>query len=318
MTLHKQNILQPLLNYSILNLFLAIFCFNSISGFAQYDTSRNYYSSGTIESIIPIYNKAPEGTAKYFYENGTLKEEREYVAGKVEGTIKRYRPNGKLLEVYSIENGKREGALTRYDEKGDFVDELYYSNGLIQPPPPVDTTDIAPAAVADTQTGLPPSVTDEKKPVVMMQSSPPKDADEKQRADAIRSGTIKSVSESRPFTISTNDTLTLDLVKPDKEFLAKFDQIPVPAQGMEYFNGKLNYSAYAKSKGIHGTVVIKALVIETGDVISTEIVKGIGGGCDESAEIAVNYTKFKPAVFKGTALKTYILYPVEFELPKQP
>ncbi len=284
------------LKHTIIPFILALICLASVPVYAQYDTIKTFYPSGSIESLVPVYNKAPEGTARYFYENGTIKEEREYVAGKIEGTIKLYRPGGKLLEVFTIENGKREGAVTRYDEKGDFVDEQYFSNGLVQPPPPVDTSDISTVAHAEIQNGPPPQVTDEKKPTIN-QAGPE----------------AKSVA-SKPFTVNLNDTLVLDLTSSGNEVLKKFDQIPAPAQGMSYFREKLNYSAYAKKNKIQGVVIVKAMVNVNGDVMSAEVIKGIGGGCDESAEIAVNYTKFKPAVFKGTALNTYILFPVEFKL----
>lgn len=280
--------------------FLSIILHGTLS--AQYDTSKIYYPAGKLKAIIPLYNNIPEGTAKYYYDNGNLSEEREFLAGRVEGTVKRYRPDGTLLEMYTIESGKREGPVSRFDEKGNFVDEQFYSGGLLQPALPPDSSDADQTTNVASENNLPSAPPEEKLPTHVALQAP--------------AGNEK-LAAAEAFVFNPKDTLTLDLVKPDQKLLAKFDQIPTPAQGMDYFNHKLNYPDYAKKKLIQGTVVLKALVDEYGDIRSVDVVKGIGGGCDESASVAVDYTKFKPAVFKGSAYPVYILYPVVFTLPAQ-
>ncbi len=282
---------------------IAVFLFITANLFAQYDTAKIFYDDGKIKAIIPTYSKIPEGIARYFYENGMLQEERTYVAGKIEGTVKHYRPNGKLQDVFTIENGKREGPLTRYDESGNFVDEQYYSGGLLQPQPPADTTDAADANFVISKDGPPP---------VVKTASIPTEIEKRVQVEQ-----RVPVVEQKAFVISTKDTLVLDLVNPDNELVKRFEQVPAPAQGMEYFYKKLIIPALAVKKNIQGTVVVKALVNEFGDVVSCDVQKGIGYACDESATIAVNYTKFKPALFKGTAFQVYILFPVEFKYPIQ-
>lgn len=288
-------------------LLLFMFGMFSVTAFAQYDTTKIYYPSGKVQAIIPTYNKAPEGTVTYFFEDGKIKEQREYVSGKIEGTIKRYRQNGTLAEIITIENGKREGPVSRFDEKGNFIDEQLYSGGLLQPPAQPDTSEQEAAVNVAADNQLPVAPPEEKKPV-KIDTAPL----QPQAVDQTKP------SASQPFVINTKDTLTLDMVHPDTLLLSHFDQVPGPAQGMDYFKQKLVYPAYAKNKQIQGTVVIKALVDEYGEIRSVDIVKGIGYGCDESASIAVNYTKFKPAIYKGTALPVYVLWPVDYFLPTQP
>ncbi len=262
---------------------------------AQYDTARIFYDTGNIKAVIPTYGKVPEGIARYYYQDGILQEERTYIAGKIEGTVKHFRPNGKLLDVFTIENGKREGPLSRYDENGNFADEQYYSGGILQPLPPADTMDAPDVAAA--KDGPPPAITSVPIPAEIENRTPP--------------------VEEKAFIISTKDTLVLDLVHPDNDLVKRFEQVPIPARGMEYFYKKLIIPDFAVKNNIQGTVVVKALINENGDVAACDVQKGIGYACDESAAIAVNYTKFKPALFKGTTLRVYILFPVEFKTPIQ-
>ncbi len=46
----------------------------------------------------------------------------------------------------------------------------------------------------------------------------------------------------------------------------------------------------------------------------TEILKGIGGGCDEAAEYAVKHTKFSPGKQRGKPVKVKVMVPVVFKL----
>ncbi len=327
---------------------------------AQYDTVRHYYSSGKIESIIPTYNKIPEGNARYYFEDGNLKEEKEYVSGRIEGVVKLYHATGKLKELYTIENGKREGPASYYDSTGNFTSEVFYSNGLKQPAQPSDTTGITDsvevnlAKINVKQDILPPKVSgvsdvaykahataEQIKSTVKVQE---KEVIEKPKIDAIQENvavteqakskaevhititnttaalidTIKKVEvlKDNQLMFNTKDTLIIDLTDISNPLIKLFDQVPAPASGEKFFNEKLNYPAYAKKKNISGTVVIKALVHENGDIMSVETYKSVDMNLDEAALIAVNYTKFTPAIYHSMAVKVYILYPVEFKLKK--
>ena len=44
------------------------------------------------------------------------------------------------------------------------------------------------------------------------------------------------------------------------------------------------------------------------------VIKSIGYGCDEAANIAVYYTKFIPAVRKTDPVPCYVIFPVTFAL----
>lgn len=74
------------------------------------------------------------------------------------------------------------------------------------------------------------------------------------------------------------------------------------------------YPSYVGAKTIEGTVTVRALISEKGDVIRTEIIKGIKGafGFDQAALRAVQQWRFEPASVKGIKVKVWIPIAVEF------
>lgn len=76
-----------------------------------------------------------------------------------------------------------------------------------------------------------------------------------------------------------------------------------------------NYPAAARTLGIEGTVIVNALISEKGDVIKTEIIRGIKGvfGFNQSAQNAVRQWKFEPASIKGVKVKVWMLVAIVFK-----
>lgn len=76
-----------------------------------------------------------------------------------------------------------------------------------------------------------------------------------------------------------------------------------------------DYPAAARSFGIEGTIIVNALISEKGDVIKTEIVKGIKGafGFNQSAQRAVSRWKFEPASIKGIKVKVWMPIAIVFK-----
>jgi TonB family protein len=69
--------------------------------------------------------------------------------------------------------------------------------------------------------------------------------------------------------------------------------------------------------GIEGTVIVNALVSETGSVIRTSILRKIKAtanyGFEQASEDAVKNWKFKPAVKDGVSVKTWMPVGVVFK-----
>jgi protein TonB len=76
-----------------------------------------------------------------------------------------------------------------------------------------------------------------------------------------------------------------------------------------------DYPRLAKQAGITGTVWIKALVDEQGDVLKAIVAKSSGTvSLDESAIDAAYKNKFKPGIQNGRPVKVWVTYPVEYTL----
>jgi hypothetical protein len=249
------------------------------------DTIKSYFTNGHVSSAIPYYQNRPEGIGRFYFESGVLKEERTYQAGVVSGTVKRYDATGTLRELFTIENGKREGASSVYDERGNFVEDKMYYAGRLQPPDTTFAAQVPAEPVYDTQKNVPPPVAEETRPAIL-------DAE----------------------AVASNDTLVIDLSDSAAVQKLHLAVVPSPLHGMKNFYDVVFYPSKAVEKKIQGTVKIKALLDQYGDVLKTEIVKGIGYGCEEAANIAVYYTKFIPAVRRTEAIPCYVIFPVTFTL----
>jgi len=75
------------------------------------------------------------------------------------------------------------------------------------------------------------------------------------------------------------------------------------------------YPRLAKQAGITGTVTVKALVNEEGNVIKAIIYKSSGTtSLDEAAVKAAYKNNFKPGIQNGRPIKVWVTYDVEFKL----
>lgn len=97
-------------------------------------------------------------------------------------------------------------------------------------------------------------------------------------------------------------------------YFVTVDEMPAIVGGIKELADKIVYPEQAKAAGIEGRVFVKAFIDENGDVVYTEIVKGLGYGCDEVALNAVKNTKFTPGKEKGKKVKTQVIIPISFKL----
>ena len=107
-----------------------------------------------------------------------------------------------------------------------------------------------------------------------------------------------------------------ELIEETKEptFFLAVEEMPQPIGGLQGILEKITYPEIAKRVGIQGKVFVKAFVDETGTVVNAEVVKGIGGGCDEAALNAILKTKFTPGKQRGKPIKVQVTVPVLFKL----
>jgi len=96
------------------------------------------------------------------------------------------------------------------------------------------------------------------------------------------------------------------------------EQAPVPGFDMNDYVGKnLHYPNAAKEAGIEGRVLIKFVVYEDGTMADFQVVRGIGGGCDEEAlRVLKNMPPWKPGMQGGQPVSVYFTQPVVFKLTR--
>ncbi|MEX0685520.1 MAG: energy transducer TonB [Balneolales bacterium] len=100
----------------------------------------------------------------------------------------------------------------------------------------------------------------------------------------------------------------------DEEIFFVVEDMPEMVGGLESVYSYLVYPEVAKRAGIQGRVTIQFVIDEQGIVRSPEVLRGIGGGCDEAAITAIQKTKFTPGRQRGRPVKVQYTMSVHFKL----
>jgi periplasmic protein TonB len=83
----------------------------------------------------------------------------------------------------------------------------------------------------------------------------------------------------------------------------------------KYLGKSIKYPAMAKDANIQGTVYVTFVVKEDGSISNVQILRGIGGGCDEEAKRVVeSMPKWKPGKQRGKAVRVQFNLPIKFIL----
>jgi len=86
----------------------------------------------------------------------------------------------------------------------------------------------------------------------------------------------------------------------------------------EFFAENMKYPKKAKEQGIQGRVYITFVVEPSGSVTNIQLLRGIGGGCDEEAIRVVKLMpKWEPGTQRGQAVRVQFNMPIKFSLPKK-
>ena len=94
---------------------------------------------------------------------------------------------------------------------------------------------------------------------------------------------------------------------------------PNPPGGMagwnKYLMENLRYPTNAQRKGIEGTVIVAFVVNTDGTTTDIEILRSVGGGCDEEViRIVKGSPKWTPGMQRGTPVRTRMRLPLRFIL----
>lgn len=102
---------------------------------------------------------------------------------------------------------------------------------------------------------------------------------------------------------------------PPQQIKTEFDISEVDTPPQVIFRTNPVYPYAAKRRQIHGKVELKFLVDEEGGVSRMSIISSNPQGVfDESVLNAIKRWKFKPGIFEGRAVKTWVIAPFEFRM----
>jgi len=87
---------------------------------------------------------------------------------------------------------------------------------------------------------------------------------------------------------------------------------------LKFIKDNFNYPVLAQQSGIEGTVFVQFLVYKTGRIKLIQVLRGIGGGCDEEAvRIIRMMPDWIPAYSHGIAYPNIFQIPIKFQLSKK-
>lgn len=116
----------------------------------------------------------------------------------------------------------------------------------------------------------------------------------------------------------TTKTHVITIDKPKETFLIVEEMPEFPggdAGRLAFLTSNINYPQMAKEAGIMGKVYVHFVVDENGNVVETNIIRGIGGGCDEEAlRVIKAMPKWKPGKQNGIPVRVQFAFPIEFTL----
>ena len=95
------------------------------------------------------------------------------------------------------------------------------------------------------------------------------------------------------------------------------EKLPEIIGGLDSLQRKLIYPKEALYNNIEGKVYVKALIDTLGNPICTEVVKGIGFGCNEEAIRLIQMARFTPAIQRNKKVTIPIIIPIRFNLPEK-
>lgn len=118
---------------------------------------------------------------------------------------------------------------------------------------------------------------------------------------------VEAYASIHDMPADTTDTYLM--VEAEPEFPGGMEAL------MKYLSENIKYPEQAKKENIQGKVYMRFVVERDGSIVDAEILRGIGGGCDEEALRVVNaMPKWKPGKQKGTPVRVQYNLPIVFKL----
>lgn len=229
---------------------------------------------------------AQNGIVRSYYSKGIIQSEISYIDEILDGTSFRYYQNGNLMEEKNYEKGKQKGWVREYYENGLVKTEYYIDDGIID--------------------GFYKSFYHSGSLKELRNYSFGKLVSRSEFAND--PGYVPSINEFK----GTKKQYELRMKR--ESFLCDIDICAEPIGGLDAVQRLIAYPEHARLYGLEGSVLVTATVDREGNVLKTEIVRGIGLGCDEAAEEAVKKVRFLPGINKEVPVHSQVTFRVEFRL----
>ncbi len=104
--------------------------------------------------------------------------------------------------------------------------------------------------------------------------------------------------------------------KRDKDFVHQPEYPGGPKAMSQFIYSHLQYPAEALAAGIEGRVIVDCDINDSGEVVATRIIKGLGHGCDEEAMRVVRMLHFRVKRTRGLRVLYHKKIHIQFRLPK--
>lgn len=102
--------------------------------------------------------------------------------------------------------------------------------------------------------------------------------------------------------------------EPEDDFFIIVEQMPELIGGLEALHREIRYPERALRANIQGRVHVQFIVNERGEVENPQVIRGIGGGCDEEAIRVVKFAKFTPGMQRGRPVRVQYNLPIIFTI----
>jgi protein TonB len=135
--------------------------------------------------------------------------------------------------------------------------------------------------------------------------------------DKIENRKVDDSSTVGPVDIPDDKQPVLDIPKQETFLIVEeMPEFPGGDEGrIKYLAANVKYPQSARELGIQGIVYVSFVVDETGKVVEVELLRGIGGGCDEEAmRVVKNMPNWKPGRQTGKEVRVKFSVSINFRL----
>ncbi len=296
----------------LFSIFILSACFWIGIANAQNGVVKSYYPNGNVQSETSYVNDVLDGAAITYFQDGKINTEKNYSQGVLNGFVREYYESGKLKLEYFARMGVKDGAYRIYNSEGILTELISYDSGQVTKK---EIFEAVPSEIAAVE-----------KPVIKQEEPVPQKSGRNNEMKAAAIEKKEEFSDKKTEAQKREETELLSKVKTEtslafkpeegyEEILCDVQECPEPVGGMKTIQQNLIYPEHALLYGIEGTVKIIATINQEGRVTRTQVLKGIGYGCDEEAQIAIRKTKFTPGKQNGLAAETNATISVAFKIP---